>query len=123
MRSVLLIILILNSALGFTQEAEFFVKGSTYKFPDAKEGEQLEHVFTVTNTGKKPLLISAYTVECSCTKAYFPKDPIPPGGSSQLKITFDTEGKSYFQDRIVYFTTNTKRKKEKLRFKVFVSPK
>jgi hypothetical protein len=122
-RSVLLIILILNSALGFAQEAEFFVKGSTYKFPDAKEGEQLEHVFTVTNTGEKPLLISAYTVECSCTKAYFPKDPIPPGGSSQLKITFDTEGKSYFQDRIVYFTTNTKRKKEKLRFKVFVSPK
>lgn len=123
MRSVLLIILFLNSALGFAQEAEFFVKGATFKFPDAKEGELLEHVFNVSNTGKKPLLISAYKVECSCTKAYFSKDPILPGESSQIKITFDTEGKSYYQDRIIYFTTNTKRKKEKLRFKVFVSPK
>lgn len=122
MRSGILILLILNSALGFTQEAEFFIKGSTYKFPNAKEGEQLEHLFIVRNTGKKPLLISEFQVECSCTKAYFSKDPIPPGASVQIKITFDTDGKTYYQDRIVYFITNTKRKKEKLRFKVFVTP-
>lgn len=113
----------MNSAFLFAQEAEFLVKPATYKFPDAKEGELLEYNFKVTNSGKKPLIISAYHVECSCTKAFLPKEPIMPGSTVSIRVTFDTEGKSYYQDRIIYLDTNTKRKKEKLRFKVFVAPK
>ena len=123
MRSVLILILLLNSAFLFAQEAEFFVKPTTYKFPDAKEGDQLEHAFKVTNTGKKPLIISSYQVECTCTKVFLPKEPIMPGNTTTIRVAFDSEGKSYYQDRIIYLDTNTKRKKEKLRFKVFVAPK
>jgi hypothetical protein len=123
MRSVLILILTLNSAFLFAQEAEFFVKPTTYKFPDAKEGDQLEYSFKVTNTGKKPLIISAYHVECSCTKVFLPKEPVMPGSTASIRMTFDTEGKPYYQDRIITLDTNSKRKKEKLRFKVFVAPK
>lgn len=123
MRSVLILILVLNSAFLLSQEAEFFVKPASYKFPDAKEGDQLEYTFKVTNTGKKPLIISAYHVECTCTKVFLPKEPVMPGATAGIRVTFDSEGKSYYQDRIIYLDTNTKRKKEKLRFKVFVAPK
>lgn len=124
MRLLLAVILItLNSATGFCQEAVFFVKQATHKFPKAKEGVLLEHSFTVTNTGKKPLIISDYKVECTCTKVYFPSTPILPGKSAVIRVTFDTTGKSYYQDRLIYLTTNTKKKTEKLRFKVFVEPK
>jgi hypothetical protein len=123
MRLLFLVFIFLNSAFGFCQSAEFFVKNPVFKFPKAKEGVTVEHVFTVTNSGKSPLFISDYEVECSCTKAYFTKDPIMPGKSTLIKITFETEGKSYYQDRIIYLKTNTKKKTEKLRFKVFVEPK
>lgn len=123
MRLVALSIVFLNSAFLFSQEAEFFVKAPTFKFPDAQEGEQLEHVFKVVNTGKKPLIISAYDAECSCTTVDLPIHPVLPGATANITVRFDTAGKSYFQDRIIYFDTNTKRKKEKLRFKVFVAPK
>jgi len=124
MRLVLTILLIiLNSAPGFGQEAVFFCKQSTYKFPKTKEGVQLEHHFTVVNTGKKPLIISDYKVQCTCTKVYLPKEPIAPGKSAEINVTFDSEGKSYYQDRIIDLTTNTKRKTEKLRFKVYIEPK
>lgn len=123
MRLVLTIILIaMNSALGFGQEAEFFCKQSTFKFPKTKEGVQLEHTFTVTNTGKKPLIISDYKVECTCTKVYLPKEPIAPGKSAQIRVTFDSDGKAFYQDRIIDLKTNTKRKTEKLRFKVYIEP-
>lgn len=114
--------MVINSALGFGQEAEFFVKKPVHKFPKAQEGILLEHSFTVVNTGDSPLIISEYKVECTCTKAILPTDPILPGKSAIIKVTFDTEGKSYYQDRIIFLQTNTKKKTEKLRFKVFVEP-
>jgi hypothetical protein len=113
----------LNSALGLSQEAEFYLKEHTFKFLKANEGEVLEHVFKVLNSGDAPLIIEDYAVACNCTKVIFSREPVLPGHSLDIKLIFDTEGKYYLQDRYVYLYTNTKKKKEKLRFKVFVIPR
>ncbi len=115
-------ILSLNSVLGISQEAEFFCKKSTFKFPKTNEGVVLEHVFVVKNTGDAPLKLISYDVECDCTKAFLPEAEIKPGESVEVKVTFDTEGKAYFQDREIRITTNTKKKVEKIRIKVNVIP-
>ena len=117
-----IIIIALNSALGFGQVAEFSIDKAVFKFPEAKQGEVLEHVYVITNTGDIPLVISDYKVSCSCTKAVLPTRPILPGESFDLLVTFDTNGKYYFQDRIIYLTTNTKKGTHKVRFKVNVIP-
>jgi len=114
------IIFILNSALVFSQEAEFYLKEKTVKFPDTEQGETLEHTFVFTNTGSSPLIIQNYEVACKCTKLITPDKPIAPGEKGELLLTFDTKGKYEFQDRTVILTMNTKKKTEKLRFKVFV---
>lgn len=116
-------ILFLNSALGFGQVAEFSLEQTLVKFPKAKEGVVLEHTFVFTNTGSTPLIISDYSVACKCTKVILPKEPVLPGKTGEIKITFDTEGKFYQQDREVLLTMNTKKKIAKLRFKVFVIPR
>lgn len=118
-----IIILALSSATGFGQEAEFSIKGSTHKFPNAKEGVVLEHEFNFTNTGKSPLIFNGYSVQCTCTKVIVPKEPILPGQKGVIKITFDTEGRTFYQDRMISINANTKKKVEKLRFKVYVEPK
>lgn len=103
-----------------SQEAKFSVDKSVHKFPKSREGVLLEHHFQVTNTGTVPLIISDYKVACECTKLFLPKKPIAPGETVAIKVTFDTTGKSYFQDRIIYLSTNTKKKEEVLRVKVNV---
>jgi len=118
-----IIIIALNSALGISQVAEFSIEEPVYKFPKTYEGVILQHEFKFTNTGDAPLIISDYTVSCSCTKAILPKEPILPGKSSVIKVTFDTNGKYYHQDRIIYIKTNAKKSEHKLRFKVNVIPK
>lgn len=118
-----IIIIVLNSALGFGQVAEFSVDKAVFKFSETDEGEVLRHVYVVTNTGDTPLIISDYKVSCSCTKALLPNQPILPGESFDLLVTFDTKGKYYFQDRIIYLTTNSKKGVHKVRFKVNVIPK
>jgi len=123
MKSLLTIIIILSSALGFCQEAEFFFKQKTYKFPKTKEGQQLSHYFVFTNTGITPLKINSYVVECHCTELIFPPYEIQPGRTDSVLLKFDTNGKYFAQDRNVIVTSNAKKKETILRFKVFVEPK
>lgn len=118
-----IIYIALSSALGFAQEAELLIDRAVFKFPKVYEGEQLEHVYKISNPGTLPLIISDYSVACSCTKAYLPEKPILPGESFDLKVTFDTNGKYYFQDREIYLKANTQKETHKLRFKVNVIPK
>lgn len=118
-----IIIIALSSALGFGQEAEFSIDKSVHKFEKTYEGKLLEHNFKISNTGNAPLIISDYKVSCSCTKAYLPTKPILPGESFDLRVTFDTKGKYYFQDRIIYLKTNAKKETQQLRFKVKVVPR
>ncbi len=121
-RVAILILILVNSALVFGQEAEFHLDEKVFKFPKTQEGEVLEHSFTITNTGDAPLIISDYKVSCNCTKAILPTAPIAPGDSFDLKVTFDTKGKYDFQDRTIYLVTNAKPVMQSLRFKVRVIP-
>jgi hypothetical protein len=117
-----IIIIALNSALGFCQEAEFSIDKSLHKFPNTKQGTVLAHNYKITNTGDKPLIISDYTVACTCTKVELPEKPIMPGETFALRVTFDTADKYYFQDRTITLLTNAKKKEQVIRFKVKVVP-
>lgn len=122
MKMILIIMMSLTSLGSLAQSPKFAADNPVHKFPDTREGEVLSHVFIITNSGDAPLIISDYKVACPCTKVELPPDPIMPGQSYKLKVTFDTKGKSYVQDRAVLLQTNTKKKEEKLRIKVFVIP-
>lgn len=118
-----IIIIALSSAFGFGQTADLSIDKSVHKFPKTYEGTALEHTYVITNNGDAPLEITDYKVSCPCTKAQLPEGLIQPGDTFNLKVTFDTEGKYYFQDRTIYLKTNTKKELHKLRFKVHVIPR
>ena len=117
-----IIIIALNSALGFCQEAEFSIDKSIHKFPVTKQGEVLSHEYMITNSGDEPLIISDYKVSCACTKVALPESSIEPGATFALQVTFDTKDKYYYQDRTIILVANTKKKMHKIRFKVKVVP-
>ena len=121
MRYLAIALLILNSAFCIGQKAEFSVDKGVFTFPKTKEGPVISHDYVITNTGDSPLIISDYKVSCPCTKAILP-EPIPPGKSAVLHITFETKGKYYEQDRSIILSTNTQKGTEKVRFKVFIIP-
>lgn len=116
--ALLLNLFVLSSA--FAQTAKISVDKSVYKFPTTKQGIIVQHEFIVTNTGSRPLIISDYSVACTCTKVMLPTEPILPGKTYALKVIFDTKGKYYFQDRTIILATNTKKGKYSIRIKVKV---
>lgn len=52
------------------------------------EGTRL---FTFTNTGDAPLLISKVKTTCGCTVPSYSKAPIMPGETGELNIKYDTK--------------------------------
>lgn len=63
-------------------------------------------VFKFTNTGKAKLVINYVHPTCGCTVAEYTKDYIAPGGTGEITITYDGNGKmpGRFKKGIQVFT-------------------
>ncbi|MFM7662547.1 MAG: DUF1573 domain-containing protein [Bacteroidota bacterium] len=123
MSRFLVIVFILLTAPVFTQRAVFYAPKKTIRFPKTTEGAKLKYRYIIKNTGKAPLEFYGFDTECTCTEVTLPQNPLKPNEQNFIDIVFDTNGKYFFQDRVIYLSTNTRKKREKLRFKVFVVPK
>jgi hypothetical protein len=55
-----------------------------------KQGGNGECVFTVTNTGDQPLIISNCQGSCGCTVPKCETAPIKPGAKSQITVKYDS---------------------------------
>ena len=62
-------------------------------------------LFTFTNTGDAPLLITNVKTSCGCTVPSYSKAPILPGESGQLNIKYDTTRLGAF-NKTVTVTSN-----------------
>ncbi len=50
-----------------------------------------KRIFTFTNTGDAPLLITKVKTSCGCTVPSYSKAPIQPGDQGELEIKYDTK--------------------------------
>jgi hypothetical protein len=113
--------ILLNSAIASGQFAEFSFSERICKFDAVQEGTPLSHNFTFTNTGEVPLVITGYHVECSCTRAEYPKEPVMPGQQGIIHVAFDTRGKTGWQYRKILLDANTRKGSEYVEIRVKVN--
>lgn len=79
----------------------------THDFGVIEEGDKVTHVFTFQNTGDEPLIINKAKGSCGCTVPSFSKEPIPPGGSGEMEVVFNSKGKTGNQTKTVTINANT----------------
>jgi hypothetical protein len=70
-------------------------------------GEQVTYAFKFKNTGKSLLLISDVSTSCGCTISAFPKQPVKPGESATVDVSFDSAGRHGLQTKSVTVFANT----------------
>jgi hypothetical protein len=84
-------------------------KDTLHDFGNVKEGDIVEYDFAFVNNGRTPLIISNAEGSCGCTVPEYQHDPIAPGKGGEIKVRFNSKGKSGHQEKTVFITTNSKR--------------
>jgi len=88
-----------------------------FDFGTIKQGDKVEHIFKFKNTGKNDLTVIEVRPSCGCTAPEWTKTPVKKGESGEIKIIFNSTGKSGPQTKTVALLTNTMLGNEVLTFK------
>jgi len=78
--------------------------------------------FKFTNTGKEPLILSRPQSSCGCTVPTWPQEPILPGKSDVIKVTYNTNNVGGI-NKTITVTSNAKTEKVVLQIKGTVTAK
>lgn len=54
---------------------------------------KVTHVFQIKNSGKSPIAIQDVATSCGCTATQWSKQPILPGKTGEISVTFDPKGR------------------------------
>ena len=95
-----------------------------HDFGMVREGEIVKTIFKFTNTSENDLYIVDAMGSCGCTVPKYPKNvPIKPGGTGEIEVNFDTNGRPDLQQKMVKVSANTPSGGQLLRIQAFVEPK
>lgn len=77
-----------------------------HDFGSINEGDIVSTTFKFKNTGKYVLLIYHAQAFCGCTVPEWPRDPIKPGESAEIKVQFNSHGKTGQVTKTVNISSN-----------------
>lgn len=95
-----------NAAEVSKKAPEVSFEKMAHDFGPIFSGEKVAYNFRFTNTGDAPLIIINTRSGCGCTVGDYPKEPIPPGGTARVNVTFNSAGRRGFQSESVRVVTN-----------------
>ncbi|MCB0476889.1 MAG: DUF1573 domain-containing protein [Crocinitomicaceae bacterium] len=98
MKNLLIAMIVLASGTLFGQQnVTAFQNGAQMEFDKdvhdygtIQKGANGDCVFIIKNTGNQPLVIRDAKGSCQCTVPEWPKDPIAPGKSAEIKVKYNT---------------------------------
>ncbi|WP_223034008.1 DUF1573 domain-containing protein [Hanstruepera marina] len=93
-----------------------------HDFGEIEAKTAVETVFSYTNTGDAPLVITDIKSSCGCTVPQdWSKEPLAPGDSGSFTVKFNGSGKNKVS-KTVTVTANTEKGKETVKITAFVKP-
>ncbi|MFN3753647.1 DUF1573 domain-containing protein [Flavobacterium sp.] len=78
-----------------------------HDFGTIQQGDKPSYVFEFKNTGEADLIITSAKGSCGCTVPEYPKTPIKPGESGNIKVSFNSAGKTGSTAKTVSIMCNT----------------
>ena len=99
-----LVLFIGLTTVSFAQKGVLKFKEETHKFGKVPQVTPVTNIFTFTNTGTDPIVISNVTVSCGCTTPEWSKTPVLPGKTGTIKATFNAAAAGPFNKPVTVFS-------------------
>lgn len=94
----------------------------THDFGTIEQDSRNTKVFTFTNTGEHPLIISDAKGSCGCTVPNYPRQPVQPGETGEIEVVYSPGKQVNQQSKTVTITANTEPSTTVLRISANVLP-
>ncbi len=88
-----------------TEGPQMNFEETTVDYGTIEQGSDPYRFFNFTNNGNAPLVITNAKGSCGCTVPTYPKEPIVPGATGEIKVRYDTNRVGPFTKRVT-LTTN-----------------
>ena len=82
-----------------------------------EETGPVTHDFRFVNSGNEPLVLQNVRSTCGCTVPKYTREPIAPGDSGSIKVTYNPKGRPGKFSKPIYITTNASGDRETLHIK------
>lgn len=93
-----------------------------HDFGEIEKGTPVETIFSYTNTGKAPLVITDIKSTCGCTVPQdWSREPLAPGASGKFTVKYNGSGANKVSKSITV-TANTEKGSEIVKITAFVKP-
>ena len=79
------------------------VNQSVVDFGQFPMSEKKSHCFGLTNTGNHLLVVQDVVTSCSCTKVEYSKEPIRPGETLEVKVSYEAEEAGRFNKTVTVY--------------------
>lgn len=134
MKNILTVAILFILTLGaHAQDAELlapnppgpFIKFTedSHDFGEIEQGETVAYTFEFSNTGDAPVVISNVLTTCGCTASSWPREPILPGASSKIEVSFNSTGKIGHQNKVITIMSNATNNPERVKIVTNILPK
>lgn len=92
-RAFSLVLLALATLAALPASAQLTFTTITHDFGAVQEGAVPTYTFILTNEGNEALTLEAVRPSCGCTTPSFTTDAITPGGTGEIVVAYDSEGR------------------------------
>lgn len=97
MKQIIFIFMAILLATGMAsaqKKAVISADETSHDFGQIKEADgKVSTTFVIKNIGEAPLVITRVIASCGCTTPEWTKEPIAPGQTGNIKITYDPKGR------------------------------
>ena len=88
------------------KEPKAVISPMAYDFGDIIQDSVVTTYYVITNEGNDLLKITNVSASCGCTAVMPEKNELKPGESTNIKVSFDSKGRSGKQSKIITVETN-----------------
>lgn len=112
------------SAMVMGQNPVMTFEKTEHNFGKIREQDgRVTTVFTFKNEGMTPLILNSVRASCGCTSPKWPKEPIEPGQTGEITVTYNPSGRPGRFQKTITINSNANEATKKIYIKGEVIPK
>lgn len=124
MKKMIFMTALLISMTGMAQKAVMTFDKMVHDFGKINEADgRVTTIFDFKNEGDAPLVLTNVRASCGCTTPKWTREPIEPGKSGQITVTYNPNGRPGVFQKTITITSNASAEPLRLTIKGQVIPK